>query len=591
MENIDNTNIADASENVDTSQQDQPTPENPVSEIPPKKERKKVHLLESLKLMGLRIAGVFKDYPVAMISIVIAAFIGAVLIEWNHHDTKIYLERAIAFCLILAFQSIFLEEIFTSKKIIRFTGYAVSAIISATYVYILSFEGETFLGIEMEIVGTWLMRVLIVHGMAFICVSIHHMFRRLEENFEVYAARAFLELVKSTVIYGLFALGLAAIIWIFNELIFDTDDFLSQVELFLAGGIYVPMCLKSISGKNDEPGKFARVCFLYVLQPMLLVAFAIIYLYIVKIFVISDIPSNRVFNILAFLFAIGMPVWTVIHGMEQKKSILQKAVVFLPYVFIPFVLLQLWSIGIRIAQYGYTTARYQGLVLVICEAVYFGLYLWHHVGRKRAIGDILYVLIAVSFFGILCPVTNRDDVVINSQMKRVVKLLDKGDLTDNAELKSAFRAVSYTGYKGKRILRQKLTEGQIAKIEEMPEYADLMKDIVYLYGSKSFTDVDVSAYSSICAVDDNYLNDDGKLTVAIRHDGYNSENLNVDIHEFTDYLMENYHESYNSNFIKDHYIVKAGPDMDIYITYFSMEYDKNTKKIESISLSGYLMRK
>jgi hypothetical protein len=64
------------------------------------------------------------------------------------------------------------------------------------------------------------------------------------------------------------------------------------VEIFLAGGIYVPAMLLVMSGKKGGVGKFAKACVLYVLEPMLILAMAIIYVYIVKIFVTNDIPST-----------------------------------------------------------------------------------------------------------------------------------------------------------------------------------------------------------------------------------------------------------------------------------------------------------
>ena len=565
-------------------------PVNPEVHVNPVNPVKKLRLLDGLKNLGQRIIGVFRDYPVTMISIVIAALIGAILIEWNDNASEIYLERAAVFCLILALQTLLFEEIFPQKKVVRFAGYGVSALISAVFVYILSSQGESLFGMTgdtRDFFCEMTARVLFVYGAAFIGISIHHMFKRLEEDFEVYAARAFLELVKSTVIYGLFALGLAAIIWIFNELIFDTDDFLSQVELFLAGGIYVPMCLKAISGKNEEPGKFARVCFLYVLQPMLLVAFAIIYLYIFKIFITNDIPSNRIFNILAFLFAIGMPVWTVVHGMEQKKSILQRIIVFIPYVFIPFVLLQCWSIGVRIAGYGVTSSRYLACTLVFCEVVYFALYLWHRKGRKGAIADILYVLIAVAFFVVLCPGTEIDDVVIHSQMSRLTTMLEE-DNADTSSVKSAYRAINYSGFKGKRTLKEKLTPDQIAKIEAMDEY--IIDNDVYVHGTADISNLDITPYKKIYEA--YYDREDGIGKVTIRVKSNYDDTIDVDMSSYLMQIMNTHKKgSYYDFNLEDDPLIHINDSLDLYITYLSIDYNENTYELRSISLDGYVLEK
>ncbi|MBP5282481.1 MAG: DUF4153 domain-containing protein, partial [Lachnospiraceae bacterium] len=342
----------------------------------------KIRFTDRIKSLAKRIIDVFREYPVTMICIMLAALVGTILIPIHDRDLEQNFERVIFFFLLTAMQAIAYEEIVPQKKPIRITGYIVSVLLSILNVYVLSYDRETFLGIDNNIVCEIFAKTLLVYGVIMIGLSIHHMFRRTEEDFEIYATKAFLEFLKATVVYGLFALGLALVIWVFNELIYQTDYLLEMVELFLAGGIYVPMCLKAISSKHDEPGKFSRFCILYVLQPLQLAAFAIIYMYIIKIFVTREDPANKIFLILACLFAIGMPIWTLVHGLKQEKGILPKISIFLPYAFIPFLALQIWSIAIRIRAYGMTIDRYTCVVLVICEILYLALYAIQHIGKK-----------------------------------------------------------------------------------------------------------------------------------------------------------------------------------------------------------------
>ena len=555
--------------------------------------KKKNRLAETFKALSQKIIGVFKDYPVTMIAIMLAALVGAIMVSWENRDTEIYLEKAIAFLLLTAMQTLAFEEICKEKKPVRLIGYVFSAILAFLYVYVLSNSRETLLGMDADIIKSIFTRTLYVHGVIAIGLAILHMFRRLEDNFEIYATKAFLELIKSTVVYGLFALGLALILWIFNELIFDTDDLLEQVEIFLAGGIYVPMCLKAISGKNEDPGKFARFCFLYVLQPMLLLAFAIIYVYIIKIFVTNDIPSNQIFFILAFLFTVGMPIWTMVHGMKQKEGILAKATLFLPYVFLPFVILQCWAIGLRIRNYGLTPDRYAALVLILCELIYFVLYLLHHLGNQKALSWIFYALIAVAFFACLCPGTACDSAVTASQMKRMTKMLE-AETPDERGIKTAYRAISQSGYRGRRALKEKLSARQLEQIKAMDEYGSLRDTDVSLYASREFTNVDISAYHKLYQANSfRSTPENGMVTILVKFEsGKEKTTLEMDAGGYLDWIMDTFHESYDSRFsLKDRYLFPVNEHQDFYATQVNILFNSENRKIQSFTMEGYLLEK
>ena len=556
---------------------------------------KKKGLVNAVKAIGSRIADVFRDYPVTMIAIMLAALIFAILVDWDHLDSTIYLERAAAFFLITAVQSLFFEEFFKKKWVVRGAGYGISAIISIAYVAILSCQEETLFNASMEVVSEITIKILAVHGVIMIGLSIWHMFRRLEEDFEVYATKAFLELLKATVIYALFAGGLATIILIFNALLFDTDDFLFQVEIFLASGIYVPMCLKAISGKNEEPGKFFRVCIRYALLPMLLIAFGIIYLYIAKIFITNDVPSNKIFFILACLFTVGMPIWTAVHGLRKSDDFLAKAANFLPYAFLPFVCLQCWAMGLRVSAYGITSDRYFGLVLILCEIIYFILYFLHHRGQKQAISWMLFALMALSFLTLLCPGTSCEDVTIRSQMSRLTKMLEDPNLSKSQQssIKSTYRQIRYAGYKGKQALNEKLTAEQKELIESFDEYGYLTSDIIYVNDYNNEDGMEVAGYSYVYNIAASDVRDlsDGKLPFHYTGRNTSSDPITVDLSELLDYAMSFTDRTRSDFSLKGHQKYVVDENRAVWLTNFSMEYNSDTKEIRSLHVSGYLMEK
>ena len=571
-----------------------------------KKDKKQNRLLKALSRLGAHIYEVFKDYPATMIAIIAAAFLGAILAGDNiiADDYEEEAVRVIGFFLIFSFQAIMYEEVFKDKLKIRIAGYVLSSVISFVSVYIFSYEDEILFGTSADTVKEISARILFVYGVVMTGCAIYHMFRRLEEDFEIYCTKAFLELLKASVVYGLFAIGLGIIVFIFNELIYDTDDFVWQLELFLAGGIYTPMCIKTISSKNERAGKFARFCITYVLFPMLLIALAIIYIYIVKIFVTDTVPSNRVFEILAFLFSIGMPVWTMLHALldrngqteEKQQKGFSKVAVFIPYAFIPFIILQCWSIGIRIKDYGFTTSRYSAVVLIIAEIIYFILYAIHHRGKKHAISWMLFALMAISFLAIIMPGISYDDVVIRSQTKRIEKMIDNKNLTDKEKsaIKSAYRAIDRVGYKGENALNKRFSKAQIDEIKEYSDYNDWNSDRIYPYYSNSHVSIDVSEYSRLTfasSTDNRSGLSTYEYEIMTISKDKERQIYKVDISEIIKWIDSNGEKGSRDLDLTGREKIRIDDRRDFFITRLNMTYDLETKEAQYVSLDGYILER
>ena len=571
-----------------------------------KKDKKQNRILKALSRLGAHIYEVFKDYPATMIAIIAAAFLGAILAGDNiiADDYEEEAVRVIGFFLIFSFQAIMYEEVFKNRLKIRIAGYALSSVISFVSVYIFSYEDEILFGTSADTVKEISARILFVYGVVMTGCAVYHMFKRLEEDFEIYCTKAFLELLKASVVYGLFAIGLGIIVFIFNELIYDTDDFVWQLELFLAGGIYTPMCIKAISSKNERAGKFARFCITYVLFPMLLIALAIIYIYIVKIFVTDTVPSNRVFEILAFLFSIGMPVWTMLHALldrngqteEKQQKGFSKVAVFIPYAFIPFIILQCWSIGIRIKDYGFTTSRYSAVVLIIAEIIYFILYAIHHRGKKHAISWMLFALMAISFLAVIMPGISYDDVVIRSQTKRIEKMIDNKNLTDKEKsaIKSAYRAIDRVGYKGENALNKRFSKAQIDEIKEYSDYNDWNSDKIYPYYNNSHVSIDVSEYSRLTFASSTD-NRSGLSTyeyeiMTIAKDK-ERQIYKVDISEIIKWIDANGEKGSRDLDLTGREKIRIDDRRDFFITRLNMTYDLETKEAQYVSFDGYILER
>ncbi|MDD6657463.1 MAG: DUF4153 domain-containing protein [Lachnospiraceae bacterium] len=374
---------------------------------------------------------VFLKYPVAICVIWVASLITAISVDFPY-DSEYYdfLQKLTAFFWIFAAGNLFVEELFErQKKIVRIIGFLVSAAISAFFILIASIEQDYIFGIETEDIQAFVAKVLICYLSWIAMLCVFKMYKKSEVNFEKYCLSVFGSAMRTSIVYGIFALGIAIIILIFDVLIFDTDDIIVRIETFLACGLYIPGMILAFSKVQEEIGKFLRVVVKYVLLILEMAAFVIIYLYIAKLVISWELPSNEVFPILSWLFVCGLPIWTM--AMYFKEDKLGKIAAFLPYIFIPFIILQAICIGLRIQEYGLTDSRYICCYLILAEIIY--LILFSIKGRKRLPSIFIIAAVLVTMF-YLAPVINSDTMVYLSQKTRFENLMQKAkggsELTD-----------------------------------------------------------------------------------------------------------------------------------------------------------------
>ena len=154
-----------------------------------------------------------------------------------------------------------------------------------------------------------------------------------------------------------------------------------------------------------------------------------------KIVILWKIPSNQVYRILSVLFIFSVPIWTMVNYYNKEKDIFQKINNILPYAFIPFIILQIYSITIRIISSGFTPFRYIGVLLILLEIIYFIIYI-----RKTKLSNILLIINAFIIISLLLPGINMFDVSNNSQLNRIKKYVNKDNLSQKE------RNIIYSSY-------------------------------------------------------------------------------------------------------------------------------------------------
>lgn len=571
------------------------------------KAKKKINLLDKLKNMLMGIGGVFKDKPFTMGAIIILAIIFSILIDYDYDNELLdkLLTRSACFLGVFAAQSLFVEEYFRKKLIPKIVGFVLAVLFASFTVYVGYSELETFFGMKYDLFITYFMFFIIVYLGSLQILSIYHMFKCSELSFERYCIDTFCSLVRATVVYALFAGGIAIIILIFNVLIYDTDVFIGRVEIFLAAGIYVPSLLLALSREKESYGKFSKLVMLYVLEPMVMLAYVIIYIYIVKIIITGEMPQNSVFNILSFMFAIAMPIWTMDMGIEEDSNIFVKISRFLPLVFVPFVILQTICMGIRIGAYGITATRYFGVMLILFEISYLILYVIQFITKKQIVKYASFVAIAFLIIMFWIPGINYVDAVINSQFGRIEKLINNDNISDKDKnmVASAYRSCRNVSLEiAEMRFEKRFSVGKQMEIEDYNEnyyyYSvdDFEERIRYLHDYRSIEKLDISNYSSM-----NYVRysvyqsgfDINQLKKAEFEKGeynYNGEVIETITLDIYDYIkeLEKIKDEDNYSFLDDQEPIKVGDGKYLYVTEASLDYYPISDKIESMYIYGYL---
>lgn len=166
--------------------------------------------------------------------------------------------------------------------------------------------------------------------------------------------------------------------------------------------------------------------------PLTILATAIIYMYMAKIIIIREIPANSIYRILAGLFIVAFPVWTAIHAFREEAKIIEKFCKILPISFIPFVLLQIYSIYARIDGNGLTPSRYIGIMFIVFEIIAIFLSLYKE--RKYLIHTITAVSVIIAISTML-PIVNVQSASNISQSNRLKRLGEQDKVLMNYQMK------------------------------------------------------------------------------------------------------------------------------------------------------------
>lgn len=554
-------------------------------------------LKDSWNQFSYEIRNMLLKYPSTIGIIVIITILSIILVDTSD---GFLLETVLPFLGYFGVGLFFSESAYYGnlrKKIIAVAG---SLLIAVIFVYKEYGYHDSDVIVSND---SWFLRIRIAYIIVFMIYGIYFCFKRSGYCLSDYGIKIFSNLIKTHIIYVILSIG-ALIVSAIIEILFLNDydiDIITRIMILVMGLFYAPSWIFAFSQVQSKIDTFTKIVVKYVLLLLTILIFGIIYIYILKILITQSIPSNEIFSILTGVFIIAMPTWTMLEALEEW-TFFGKIARKLPLVFAPLILLQIYSVGVRIMDYGITPDRYMGIMWIILEIIYFLIYWIKH----NYIGKMFIVAIFFVIISLLAPMINMYSVSFSSQRK-ILEQYSKEKNISNEMKQEIYGAYEYISEleKGKKYIDEKFTSDEIKEIEGYyNEYDDRNEysSELYIGIEKKVSNIEIEGYSTMQVVECNTeYGDSGPEVNNIEFHEYGTDIkvIKADLKNLTDGYVEYalkhqekgvYYVNVDS-YYENNYEVPINENVLLVIRSIDITYDKETEKIKDLNIVGYLFQK
>ena len=550
----------------------------------------------------------FTIIAVALLSIVFC-------IDFEMDKTTDFVRNTEFFLTIFAVGTLFIETFFVDKNQPKSWSklaiyYVIDAFVSAIWTILGHFDEELASQFDYpDLFYLNISKILVVYIAALVIATIYKLVKLSGLSFDTYISRAIFGLLKMWGLFFVLYLAICLLLSIFDALIMDIDywDILDNLTVLICGFICFPYSLLTITDTKDENSKFTKGLINVVLMPAVLIALLIVYLYIIKIIVSWDMPSNEVFDICLLVFVLGGPVWFMSYGFLREKAAMKgeplglygKIVKNVKYAYIPLIVLEIVSIGIRIFNYGLTTDRYIAIIVIVFQITYV---LWDVIAKlfKKELKEELLLIVGFGIFtfAMLCPGLNMDKLPAQIQIGRFEEALDREDYATAAVIYDYLD--SYDCDYGEVYLDDKFTKQERDELEVLFfDYVDQQDEYKYTEYVRAYvpTDirnrgVEVAGFTHI--YDFYYYGDYNKVyseeelkCITITYS--DAFEVNVDVTQVVDLAIELKEDDLNYSQDMEYQYLKLSNNCSVVIDNISFRYNTYTGEISGLDLEGHVL--
>lgn len=535
--------------------------------------------MEKVKDFFNRLTSNYKTYVKQYMATNIVIIIATLVFTFANFNAWSKFLTSFAIIAVIAAINFFVAESYFKKKSARIYSYIIGFAIAGIF--------ERF--VHYNAFGTSIYRILIGYSIVAFLIGLFKVIKNSGLELSKYCTRAFKNLFGTGVIYGILVVGFILIMTIAIRLLTSGKDYepVMRAQIAIFGLFLVPATLLSITNTEGESSKFIEAVILFVLLPLTALATIIIYIYMLKILALRQIPQNSIYRIIAGLFVVAFPVWVMTYEYKQKNKFVEVFSKIMPIAFIPLIGLQVYSIGARIGENGITPVRYMGVMFIIFEIIAIVLSI---VNKRKYLTNTVLVAAGLMAISTILPVVNMEKISNYNQASRLKNAWRKGE--SFTSLSSEEKATASSAYR--YLLGQENSEKYLPKYLDKEELTEKLIEHYSPYGDEDETyDEKRTTYKRV-----NYqYPDDGVITV----EGYNCikkfkvyeydvnekqlENISIDdtfsinLKYYVLGLIEankNGDES-AKEYIVNHRVHKVDDSRNIYITDVNLSYNVDSK--------------
>lgn len=535
--------------------------------------------MEKVKDFFNRLTSNYKTYVKQYMATNIVIIIATLVFTFANFNAWSKFLTSFAIIAVIAAINFFVAESYFKKKSARIYSYIIGFAIAGIF--------ERF--VHYNAFGTGIYRILIGYSIVAFLIGLFKVIKNSGLELSKYCTRAFKNLFGTGVIYGILVVGFILIMTIAISLLTSGKDYepVMRTQIAIFGLFLVPATLLSVTNTEGESSKFIEAVISFVLLPLTALATIIIYIYMLKILALRQIPQNSIYRIIAGLFVVAFPVWVMTYEYKQKNKFVEVFSKIMPIAFIPLIGLQVYSIGARIGENGITPVRYMGVMFIIFEIIAIVLSI---VNKRKYLTNAVLVAAGLMAISTILPVVNMEEISNYNQASRLKNAWREGE--SFTSLSSEEKATASSAYR--YLLRQENSEKYLPKYLDKEELTEKLIEHYSPYGDEDETyDEKRTTYKRV-----NYqYPDDGVITV----EGYNCikkfkvyeydvnekqlENISIDdtfsinLKYYVLGLIEankNGDES-AKEYIVNHRVHKVDDSRNIYITDVNLSYNVDSK--------------
>jgi hypothetical protein len=223
-------------------------------------------------------------------------------------------------------------------------------------------------------------------------------------------------------------LGVMVCLWAFDSLIMPIEERPYSIVATYSWLGLIPMMILSRIPREDNlvqrPKLYVKL-FTFLAIPCVLLL-AILCIYVGKIILTLDMPSNRLNIFASICILVYLFMYAAIKGNSSKPLSFLLHWCWIPII--PIVIAQITGIVIRYNAYGLTPLRMAGMVTLAIGI--YGLYI---IARNKSLKSIWLVIAVAAIVFSISPI-NIIDMSVKNQNDRVEKILVKNSLLQDGKL-------------------------------------------------------------------------------------------------------------------------------------------------------------